>query len=532
MRYEVFVKLSKLHLGRYLLVLFLFLIAYSVGRNPENPRFAQGSPQGEKGALRGVGSAIYNFPTDQNKLELKGLFSMKKNQCGRLFFSLKNISTEDKLGTLIHKKTRAKVYLSDEFDQSQEIKQIELQDDGDLQNNEIELCANADYQNLLFKKEQDNEVGAFEISNLVFYPLSIKKHNFNNLISPIVGNTDFSNVVYRSMFGADDANSVFKFTRKNQIIGQIFIANADSISGVDLKLRFIRSGGSGHYLLDLKEVSNRDGRIQLVPDRIAYYYFDKKNIEQYLDTEKGVYHIPLAARLEIGKTYFIGINNEAVKFNYFNTLEIYGRSDSSNEEIIFSINDKTRKKRSALYFQVYGTDYTRMLGEKVLTGAKILDNGDGTGQYIYEQRGEFSDYLDLEQTTAIENEIYNIFYDNVVGGVSGRARGDNKFVYKINTIYPFTIMKIEADQPGGGFTNSLVYYSFNNNDWLEIQSDSYKLVDVLPEEENSFQELILGDGKTKTVYIKVTYDKNSTGNKNIQLFGLRNLRITANLNLE
>ena len=191
-----------------------------------------------------------------------------------------------------------------------------------------------------------------------------------------------------------------------------------------------------------------------------------------------------------------------------------------------------KDESGSIYLKAYGADYIKASGGKVLTGVKVLDNGDGTGLYIYEQKGNFSDYFDSEKSITKEDKSYNIFYDNVQLGVTGKNIDDNAFVYKINTLYPFTEIKIEASQPGGEFTDSLLYYSFDNSNWQEIKSDWSKSKDAfLLGGNDKFQELLQGDGKTKVVYIKVTYDKDDAKIKSIPLFGLKNLKVMAKLKL-
>jgi len=301
-----------------------------------------------------------------------------------------------------------------------------------------------------------------------------------------------------------------------------------------MKLEFTGSGEIGNYYLELREVNNQNGKVILSPDRIAYFGFDKNSAERDLKIKEGIYHIPLAAYIEKGKTYFIGINNTEVRFNILNTLKIYGGNADSGEKIVSSVKGKTSEKSGSLYLKVYGVDYIKAGDEKVLTGAKILDNGDGTGSYSYGQGGSFSDYLDLEQVISKENS--SIFYDNIQGGISGKDEDDNAFVYKINTTYPFAKLNIEAGQPGGEFTNSLVYYSFDNKNWQEIKNDYDKEDALFSADKNKFQKLLQGDGKTKTIYIKVTYDKEDAQEKNasavpVRLFGLKNLKVVAEIRI-
>lgn len=527
MKNKVLRETNQFYLKRYLLVLVLFVVAYIFGKNMNVLTPEQQQLQNQANAWQKKISGVYSIPAGQNEYKLENIILVKRSQCGRLFFDLKSLT----LDGLTPENSNIKVHLSNDFDQSQELGSYEIENDWLVRNEEIYFCASYDYQDLIFRKDENNQNTSYEISNVAFYPITIDKHDFSGLLAPIIGNTDFSKVIYQSGLENKDANGVIKFTRRNQKIGQTFMANSDVISGVDMKLEFVGTGGIGNYFLELREAIDRNGKLELSSDRIAYYMFNKDSAERDLKIEEGIYHIPLTAQLERGRTYYIGINNEAVKFNILNTLKIYsGIGNSEAGKLINSVGGKTSEKSGSLYLKAYGAYYLKIGDEKVLTGVRILDNGDETGQYVYKQKGNFSDYLDLDQLISKDNS--SVFYDNVQAGVSAEAEDDNAFIYKIDTIHPFLKVKIEAEQPGGEFTNSLVYYSYDNMQWQEIKNDLDK--DELAEKgnKNKFQELVQGDGKQKTIYIKVTYDKDDAQEKTVHLFDLKNLTVIAELKLK
>lgn len=508
----------------YFLVFFIFIFIFIFGKSMNVLTPEQRKSQDQAYAQKKIASGIYSVPSDQNQYILNSLFSVKKGQCGRLFFGLRNTVSDNNLTELFMGNSKIKISLSNNFYQNQEIGSYEMKSDGFAQNVITEFCADADYSNLIFQKDEDSKDSSFEISNVLFYSLFLKKYDLSNLLTSIIGNTDLGKIIYQSNLNSKSAVTAFKFTRHNQMIGQTFVADSNTISGVDLKLDFTGSGGIGNYFLELREVGEENQEMSLSSDRIAYYCFNKDTAERDLKIEKGFYHIPLVANLEQGKTYFIGISNEAVKFNILNTLKVYGGTAGNDQDkITTSIGGKVISKPGNLYLKVYGADYVMLENEKVLTGAKILDNGDGTGLYLYEQRGSSSDYLDLYQSTMEKNK--NVFFDSVQSGVAGRDVGDNNFIYKINTLYPFTKFKINAEQTGGGYTDSLLYYSFNNINWYEIKNNFYKE----GENKDEFQELIQGGRETKTIYIKATFNKDDAKGKSIHLFGLKNLKIVAEL---
>ncbi|HLB31928.1 MAG TPA: hypothetical protein VJL27_00025 [Patescibacteria group bacterium] len=533
MKNEILKKLNQYSYKRYLLVLFLFILALIFGRNLDAMALEQKQLQDQIYLQQKIDSSIYQVPANQSEYRLKKIFSTKRGQCGRIFISLRNLSQTKNISDSSKENLSIIIKLSNDYGEEQSLAIFEVENRLFAQNKNFDYCANADYSDVIFQKDENDLDGSFEISNVSFYPIALEKHNINNMVETIEGNTDFGKIFYQSGPESEAANKPYVFLRKNQVIGQTFIANNEIISGIDIKLDFIGVGGQGNYSLELREAEEKNGHIELSTDRVTYYCFNKDSAEKNLKIEKDVYHIPLAAHLEIGKTYFIGINNETVKFNIINTLKIFGVSgNNSGGKVVYSVGGKTSRRSGSLFLKAYGADYIKIAGEKVLTGAKIIDNGDGTGSYIYEQKGTFSDYLDIERSITKDNNNSSIFFDNIQAGISGKDKDDNVFIYKINTIYPFEKMKIYAEQPGEGLTDTLLYYSFDNNNWQEIASNHDKPENALSQgEKNRFQEIIQGDGKTKNVYIKAAYNENDAKKKVVHLFNLKKLKIIAKLNI-
>ena len=520
--------LKNLHFSsskRYILVFILISSVVFFGKDMHTLTPEQQELNNQAYAQQKNATGIYDISVDQSEHKTRGNLLIKKGQCGRIFFDLKNLPFEDDSDKLIYKNVKIKISLSNDFGEAQALGSKELKDDGFSQSEEIDFCANADYQNLVLQTLEYYQGGIFEISNLSFLPLSIKKTDLNNLVTPIIGTTDFSRVVYQSGVPVRSANKAVKFTRNNQEIGQIFVADSETVSGVDLKLKFIGNGGMGNYILELKEVvGEKNKHVAVSSDKIASYYFNQDSAEKSNISDYGSYHFPLAAHLEKGKSYFVGISNEEVEFNIINTLKVYAQDIKNEEKIVSMVSKKASIDTGALYLRVYGADFIKSNDEKILTGAQILDNGDGFGSYSYRQKNNFSDYLDLDQLISPQNG--NIYFDPLHQSLSAIASGDNAFTYSINMVKPFLRLKIEAHQPGIGFVDSRIYYSFDQNNWHEIKSDRAKLSRG---DENRFQELISGDGKMKTIFLKVTYDNDDIKRRMYNIFGLKNLTIHSEL---
>jgi len=488
---------------------------------------SQQSYMTQDGFQREAAQEVFSISADKKEAEITDLFLVKKDQCGRLFFTMKNLSA---INDFSAENSTITLSLSSDLGYSQEVGSYKLRSDRFVQDYEADFCAGYDYHKIIISKSEQNRDASFEISNFSFFPLAMSKNNFNNLFQTIFGNSDYTKMVYDCNFNSKIATHSLKFMRSNQFIGQTFTASSDTISGVDLKMRFLGIGGQGNYSAELRETSYLNNKVQLSENRIAVYYFNQNKADKDLAIGSEVYHIPLTGHLEIGKRYSVVINNKSVGFNILNTLYIFTRPEDKGNETAFVISPTKKSELVGnLYLKVYGMSDPLNTATKFLSGSKIFDNGDGTGSYVYTQKGDFSDFLDLDRVITASNKKYNVFYDNLYGGVSAKAEEDNAFVYKVNTVYPFTKMRLTADgQSGMFFTTSAIYYSFDNVLWKEIRTNPSENGDMSGE----FDKLIDGNGEVRVVYIKTTYDKDLINNQSGLYFGLKNLKVTANLTIK
>ena len=189
----------------------------------------------------------------------------------------------------------------------------------------------------------------------------------------------------------------------------------------------------------------------------------------------------------------------------------------------------------SLLFKLYGAEFSDYEGGKIPTGAIIQDIGGGKGLYTYKQNGRFSDFLDISEIGGTENDNPGIFYDNSVNGIAGEDNKDTSIIYTFNTVYPFDKFSISADQPGGNYTDSKFYISFDKVNWQEVQMrvdiDSPKIVS------NKFEIITSGDGKQNVIYIKIICDQESKTKKiselnAAKLFGIKNINVEAELRIK
>jgi len=184
MQNNIFKKLNPYHYKRYLLVLVLFISAFIFGKNMDVLSPQQKQLQNQADAKKKITFGIYDVSVDQSEYELKDIFSIKQGQCGRLFFALKNLPSSGNSADSAEN-PKIKILLSSNFDQNQELGSYEIKSDRFTQNEKIDFCANADYQNLLFKKAENSQNSSFEISSVFYYPIAIGKRDFVGLMTPI-----------------------------------------------------------------------------------------------------------------------------------------------------------------------------------------------------------------------------------------------------------------------------------------------------------------------------------------------------------
>jgi hypothetical protein len=118
-----------------------------------------------------------------------------------------------------------------------------------------------------------------------------------------------------------------------------------------------------------------------------------------------------------------------------------------------------------------------------------------------------------------------VYYDNVQRGISGKAQNNTEFIYKFDTIYPFKKMNIALSCYGGEAYESLVSYSYDNENWHQLDLEVDK---VTLKRKNTLNQSIDGGDQISQVFIKVTYNPDSP-EASIDLFGISDIEVNADL---
>ena len=379
------------------------------------------------------------------------------------------------------------------------------------------------YNSLVFEKDDHGNSAEVFVKNVKISRLNVRNEKELADLKPVIIGDTATGVCAQEQT-EESTQSFPQLKSRNTSVGQIFKADRDYLSGVELDVVKIGSGGLGNYRLELRKVSDEEGNWVVNSKVEAYMEFSAEDLEDYSQKD-GTEIFPLGGFLEKGRHYLVALNNSAVKTNLFNYLEIKGSSNddayADGKAVVYK-RGKVRNVGGDLYFRIYGAKYVFSDGGRILTGAAIEDLGGGVGIYTYKAKNNVTDFLDLYSYTDSRDGFPLVRYNCYEGVVSGSPEKDAEYVYKINTIYPFKKLRLSAEQMYVGWHKVKIYYSYDNKKWT----------DILPVRDNDdftqiFSEIIEGNGTQNEIYFKVTYDRDDE--KDIKLFGLRNFSVTGEL---
>ncbi|MFA5985906.1 MAG: hypothetical protein WC819_00985 [Parcubacteria group bacterium] len=167
---------------------------------------------------------------------------------------------------------------------------------------------------------------------------------------------------------------------KGTLVGQSFIAKADTVTGVSFALVKKGDGGIGEYTVELREF---DETTKTISDKkIAVKTFNSGEVTS------ATTFIPLFAQLEKGKKYWIGINNAGVKLNKDHNLVVGQAGDDraypDGDGWMQRGADKTFVKTNDLYFIVYTAGVIKVDNVALSFGETLYDLGKGKKRAEYQ----------------------------------------------------------------------------------------------------------------------------------------------------
>lgn len=176
--------------------------------------------------------------------------------------------------------------------------------------------------------------------------------------------------------------------------------------------------------------------------------------------------IPLAAKLDLEKKYWIGIDNSSAvvdQNNYISVVTVEeGTGGFASEVAGIWMNS------SALWFETFYPEHRRVNDDKILSGATISDIGEGKLMYRYHFAPDDSSSLSGFSGRKVYDLIESSYDTSDANGNFGLAY-DDFAVYRFNTVYPANkIIVREAN-----FHQSLLLeVSTDGENWEEIYSNN------------------------------------------------------------
>lgn len=375
------------------------------------------------------------------------------------------------------------------------------------------------YKDLLFEKKGNSDAKVY-IHNVNLSRLKVKSEQELELLHPtILGDTEIKESGVSQAKEKGDHFSQLKNSKTR--IGQIFMADSDYLAGVSFDLQ-VKGDSEEKYRLELREASEKKGVFHINNEILATLEFASGYIERYRRGDNGLF-FPLTSRLEKGKFYFVGIDNSAVRNNFFNYLEIKGTNDKNASPDSIGVVWRSREVAEIgdLFFTVNTAKFSDVQGERVLTGAKVEDLGNGDGVYSYRAGGKPTDILDLFSYS--RGKVWFNDYESIV---SGSPRDNAAYVYRFYSPFVFNKIRIAAEQMYAEWYRVVIAYSFDNQNWTELPYFGEGRIDS----PQKFDSIVTTDETRKEIYIKITYDNDDS--KEIKLFGLRNFNVTGEVEIK
>jgi len=397
---------------------------------------------------------------------------------------------------------------------------------------EFNFQAENEAADLIFVSTDKNKTDVW-IDNVLVEKINIDSTEQLDDIRPtIFGNTSKFNLD-QSQTG-EDADSDTFFAIVNRQMGQIFQPTQPLISGMAMKIQKKGTGGTGTYRLQIREYDEKLGVISDKAIAVRYIYTDYSasfldqikekeaqmteefeqnesdikegripndpTVDQYppeytqqqIDDSKAQkrkatfaltvaemkenfnvpyeLEIPIAAKLDINKKYWIGIDSTGVKTDKRNYLKVFYNSAagaSENEPGFISKEAGTWQEYYTLWFKTFYPKHAQIFGEDILSGATVSDFGD---QLIYQYQFNVNDYSSLSGFPG--KKIYDMDsgnYEKSDEGGNYTLSEDQYATYKFYTVYPAKKVILR----NANYHQSLAMdFSTDGENWDEIYSEN------------------------------------------------------------
>lgn len=392
-----------------------------------------------------------------------------------------------------------RILVRSEFGREKEVGTIAVPMDGKEHYVDFLVSSDDAYRDVLVRKEKGDSDAKWHGGRVMLAWFSVSRLQVTSdfqakrLRPTLFGGLD---AVDHSLPSAYDSGTVPSLP-KGFVFGRIFDVYEDRyLFDVTMRLKHSSSGDvSGKYRLELYEYDSSIKK--LVGDAIKKNPFSSKDIKNLSD-DNGRLTLDFPVALGRDKTYFIGIVDG-------------NKSGSGNGLQVLDMETG----------QLSGSAVLRMAkphilsdGNRFLNNAKLEDFGPFS-RYTYSSSQGPSDLMDVYEMSG------KINYDEETKAVVGDEATDTSFTYKIDTVRPFTVLRMEASQLGNAKNQIRMEYSYDGSSWTKIDSTQEEkgpqMFDIV---------LMPNERKQPTIYFRVSY---AGGEDDKGAFGLRDFRVTANV---
>lgn len=383
------------------------------------------------------------------------------------------------------------------------------------QDEEISFVTDEACESIILSKSNIADTNLIFMKDEVLSRLYAKNQiELQQLRPNILGETDLKAFITRET--PSQTIPVAKISTGSNLYGEVFRTDSEYLGGISLKIKVHGCGGHGSYHLGLYEVEKNGDNFTIDPTKLADYEFHSYDPSAYLN-QYGEWEFPITSKLTKDRYYFIGLDSSMSQTDLRNYIEILGSNNSISSDL-FTVKNTSglilEKLSSKIYFKLYKAKYAQASGERILSGARIEDLGEGKSYYKYVTQGQPSDLLDVDQSTTL------IKFTHTVLGV---VQENGYFVYKFNFVDNAKKIFVESEPIGGNYYRSLLYYSFDGISWSQINFENQST-------ENSINQATINvdQNNVKRMFLKIAFNPSDKG-KLEGLFGVKSLKVYAEL---
>lgn len=416
---------------------------------------------------------------------------------------------------------------------SQDLGKMMLVPNSGVQYFELNFQVKNDAKDLIFTSDDKKKVDVW-IDNIMVEKLNVDSlEQMVSLKPTIFGSTSRFNIDQIQEKGNADSGSFF--IKPNVKMGQIFQPTQSLISGIALKIKKVGNGGNGNYLLQireydeklgiisddviasrniytdyptsvLEEINNREQQMRdefsqnekdivegIVPNDPTVDRYPQDFTQQQIDESKAKkrkskleieiskmkegfnvpyeINIPIAAKLDTNRKYWVGVSNLKVKNDKRNYIQIFYDSSysfgKSNPGFV-STESNVWQQHFPLWFKTFYPQKNRAEGKDILSGASISDFG--SGKIIYRYQFNEQDFSSLSGFPG--RKIYDMYqgnYEKSDEAGNYTLSADQYATYEFNTVYEAKKIILR----NVNYNQSLaIDFSTNGENWEEVFSDN------------------------------------------------------------